>query len=67
LIIELYELLMEQLRLVQTGLDVSLYGGLFVILLWQMVVIELAAILAMGTPTGIGACVGGLPVRRDVS
>jgi len=47
----LRELFVPQLRLVQAGLDVSCDSGLFEILLWPIVVIELAAKLAMRTAT----------------
>ena len=45
----------EQLRLVQAGLDVSLHRSLFEVLPWYVVVIHFAAIFAMGPPPGIGA------------
>ena len=59
----LRELLVEQLRLVQTGLDVPLHRGLFEVLPREVVVIHLAAILAMGAPPGIGAGVGEVQRR----
>ena len=50
----LCEPFVEQLRLVQAGLDV-LHRSLFEVLPWYVVVIHLAAIFAMGPPPGIGA------------
>ena len=57
------ELLMEQLRLVQAGLDVPLHRGLFEVWHRDVVVIDLVAILAMGAPPGIGAGVGEVQRR----
>ena len=42
------ELLMEQLHLIDTGLHVPLDRGLFEVWHWEVVVIDLVAILAMG-------------------
>ncbi len=50
--------LVEQLRLVEAGLDVPVHGGVFEIRLWYVVVVNLAAILATGTSPSIGAGVG---------
>ena len=52
------ELLLEQLPLVQAGLDGPLHGGLFEVWHWEVVVIHLVAILATGTSPGIEAGVG---------
>ncbi len=60
----LLEFLVEQLRLVDTGLDVPLYRGLFEVVPREVVVIDLGAILAVGTPPGIGAGVGD--VQRGI-
>jgi len=51
-------LLMEQLHLVYAGLHVPLHSGLFEVLPWEVVVIHLVAILAMGASPGIGTGVG---------
>src|SRR5688500_5912452 len=51
----LLELLVKQLRLVETGLDVPLYRGLFEVVPREVVVIDLVAILAMGPSPGIGS------------
>src|SRR2546426_10167398 len=53
-----HELLVEQLRLVQTGLDVPFHGGLFEVLRWHVGIVHLAAILTPGPSPGIGAGVG---------
>src|SRR5262245_2623442 len=50
----LWELFMEQLCLVDIGLDVPLHRGLFEVLCGEVVVIDLGAILAMGTSPRIG-------------
>ena len=57
------ELLMEQLCLVEAGLDVPLDRGLFEVWHRDVVVIDLVAILAMGAPPGIGAGVGEVQRR----
>src|SRR5712691_757048 len=44
----LRELLMEQLCLVYTGLYMSFHSGFFEVLRWEVVVIHLVAILALG-------------------
>ncbi len=59
----LCELFVEQLRLVETGLDVPLHRGLFEVLHGEVVVIHLVAILAMGTSPGIGSRVGEVQRR----
>src|SRR5262249_13509960 len=48
-------LLVEQLRLIDPGLDVPLHGGLCEVLPWEVLVIHFVAILAMGTAPRIGA------------
>src|SRR2546422_9188117 len=57
---QLLELPVEQLRLVETGLDGPLHRGFLQVLRRQVVVIHLAAILAMGAPPSIGASVGAV-------
>jgi len=52
---QLRELLMKQLCSVEAGLDGSLHGGLLQVWPRDVVVIDLTAILAMGTPSSIGA------------
>jgi hypothetical protein len=52
------ELLMEQLHLVQAGLDVPLHGRLFEVLRWEVVVSHLVAILAPGPSPSIGTSRG---------
>src|SRR5215475_9059716 len=59
----LCELFVEQLHLVHAGLDVPLHRGLFEVLRRQGVVSHLAAILATGTPPGIGLGVGEVQCR----
>jgi hypothetical protein len=59
----LRELLMEELRLVEAGLDVPLHGGLLQIWPWDVVIIDLAAILARATPSSLGAGVGEVQGR----
>ena len=54
----LRELLVEQLCLVDTGLDRPFHSSVYEGLLWQVRVSYLAAILAPGPPSGIGAGVG---------
>jgi hypothetical protein len=54
----LRELFMEQLRLVEPGLDLALYGGRDKVLHWEVVIRYFAAILATGAPPGIRAGVG---------
>src|SRR5712691_2943027 len=59
----LRELLVEQLHLVQAGLEVPLHGGLFEVLHREVVVIYLVAILATGTSSGIGTGAGEVQGR----
>lgn len=59
----LRELLMKPLRLVEAGLDVPLHGGLLQVWQWDVVIIDLAAIRAMGTPSSLGAGVGEVQGR----
>jgi hypothetical protein len=54
----LYDLFVEQVCLVNAGLDGPLHGGFFEILPWQIPIIDLAAILAPRAAPGIGARVG---------
>ena len=61
----LRELLVQQLRLVQTGLYRPFHSGLFEVLLWHVGVIHLPAILATWPPPAIGAGVG--EVQRDIT
>jgi hypothetical protein len=57
------ECLVEQWRLVQTGLDVPLHRGLFEVLGRDVGVLPLAAIRAMRPPPGIGASGGEVQYR----
>src|SRR3989442_2976933 len=59
----LREFLVEQLRLVQAGLDVPLHEGLFEIWLRDVVVMHLVAILAPWAPPSIRSCVGEVQRR----
>ena len=58
-----HELLVEQLYLVQSSLDVLLHSGLFEVLHREVVVIHLVAIRAMWTTTSIQASVGQVQRR----
>ena len=60
----LRELLMEQWHLIDTGRHVPLARGLFEVWHWEVVVIDLVAIRAMGAPPGVGA--GGGEVQRGI-
>jgi hypothetical protein len=55
--------LMEQWRLVAAGLNVPLHGGRLQVWQRDVVIIDLAAILAMGTPSSLGAGVGEVQGR----
>ena len=57
------ECLVEPLRLGQTGLDVPLHRGLFAAWCRDVVVRQLAAIVAMRPPPGIGASLGEVQRR----
>jgi hypothetical protein len=51
-------LLLEPWRLVEAGLEVPLPGGLLQVWPGEVVIINRAAILAMGAPSSLGAGVG---------
>jgi hypothetical protein len=59
----LRELLMEQLHLVEAGLHVSLDSGGFEGRQREGMVRDLGTILALGTPSGVGAGVGEVERR----
>src|SRR5215468_5573320 len=56
-------LLVEQLRLVDTGLDRPRHRGLLKVLPWEVGVIHFVAILAMGTSASIGPGIGEVQGR----
>jgi hypothetical protein len=59
----LCELLVEQLRLIEAGLDVALHGRLFELFYREVIVIHLVAVLTRRAPPGIGASVGEVQRR----
>src|SRR5262249_48977393 len=61
----LCELLMEQVHLIDTSLHVPFDRGLFEVFHGEGIIVDLVAILAVGSPPGVGTSVG--EVERSIT